>query len=76
MRAMKETVYGRLSSKSQTVIPKAVRQRLGLKPGDVVRFRLTDKAITIEKAEAGEDDPFACFAEWRSDEDEELYRDL
>lgn len=69
-------VYARVSSKSQTVIPKRVRQRLGLKPGDMLRFRVTDKAITLEKVSDAEDDPFASFAEWSSEEDDRLYRDL
>ena len=56
---MNEIVYGKLSSKSQTVIPKSVRKRLGLKPGDVLRFRVTDERVTLEKAPQGEDDPFA-----------------
>lgn len=69
-------VYARVSSKSQTVIPKRVRQRLGLKPGDMLRFHLTDEAITLEKVGGAEDDPFASFAEWSSEEDDRLYRDL
>ena len=67
----------RISSKFQTVIPKEVRERLGLKTGDVLQFHLTDKGpVTIAKAPASDDDPFASFHEWRSDEDDRLYRDL
>jgi antitoxin PrlF len=69
--------YSRIGSKGQTVIPKAVRQRLGMKTGDLIRFRLTGKdAVTIDKVRPAEDDPFASFAEWTSEEDEKLYRDL
>ena len=50
---------------------------MGLKTGDILRFRMTDEGlVTIEKARQGEDDPFARFEEWRSEEDEQLYRDL
>lgn len=69
-------VHTRLSSKGQTVIPKAVRQKLGLKTGDLIRFRVGDKGVTIDKVRPAEDDPFATFEEWASAEDEALYRDL
>ena len=67
----------KITSKFQTVIPKAVRERLGLKTGDMLRFRFTEKGpVTIEKTAPTEDDPFASFHEWGSEEDERLYRDL
>ncbi len=67
----------KVSSKYQTVIPKTVRERLALQTGDVLRFHVADSGIvTIEKVEAREDDPFTTFAEWKSDEDDRLYRDL
>lgn len=69
-------VFSKVSSKSQTVIPRQVRQRLGLKPGDMLRFRIGDKGITLERVQHAEDDPFATFTEWNSDEDDRLYRDL
>ncbi len=69
--------FSKLSSKSQTVIPRAVRERLGVGPGDVLRFRMTDRAVEVERVpELPKEDPFATFAEWRSEEDERLYRDL
>ncbi len=70
-------VHARVSSKGQTVIPKTVRQRLGLKTGDLIRFKVSEKgAVTIDKVRGGKDDPFASFGEWTSDEDEKLYGDL
>lgn len=72
---MNEVILSKLSSKGQTVVPKAVRERLGVRPGDVLRFRVSDEAVTIEKA-SNEDDPFATFSEWQSEEDDRLYRDL
>lgn len=67
-------VHSRVSSKGQTVIPKAVREKLGLKTGDLIRFKVGSKgAITIDKVRSGEDDPFIAFDEWTSDEDEKLY---
>jgi antitoxin PrlF len=70
------SAQSKVTSKYQTVIPKAVRERLGLKTGDILRYHVSGKAVTIEKAVDAEDDPFASFHEWRSEEDERLYRDL
>jgi AbrB family looped-hinge helix DNA binding protein len=66
-----------LSSKGQLVVPRAVRARLGLKPGDKVRFIERDGAFLIERVSApAGDDPFAGFAEWASVTDHEAFRDL
>ena len=75
--AKKPTVFSRLSVKSQTVIPRAVRRQLGLAPGDTLRYRLTEGGVLVDKARAGEtDDPFASFTEWSSDADEKAYGNL
>jgi AbrB family looped-hinge helix DNA binding protein len=67
----------RVSSKFETVIPKEVRQRLALRTGDVLRFQLTeDGGVTLDKVRPNEDDPFATFMEWASDEDTKLYGGL
>ena len=70
-------VYSKITSKSQTVIPREVREKLGLKPGDRVRYALTAKGVVLDKAlNAADDDPFAVFTEWSSEADEKAYRDL
>jgi antitoxin PrlF len=70
-------MFSKVTSKSQTVIPRAVREKLGLKPGDRLAYALTDKGIIIQKAKAGtEDDPFAVFSEWASAADDEAYAEL
>jgi antitoxin PrlF len=67
----------RITSKAQTVIPKAVREKLGLKPGDLVRYIFEDKRVVIERAKVeSEDDPFASFGEWAGEADEKAYRSL
>ncbi len=67
----------KLSSKAQTVVPKEVRERLGLVPGDTVRYRITDEGVMLEKARTeAEDDPFATFVEWSSEEDDIAFADL
>jgi antitoxin PrlF len=73
---MKQAV-SRLTSKAQTVIPKAVRERLGLRPGDFVRYRIEGKKVVIERARTeADDDPFAVFGEWATEADDEAYRSL
>jgi antitoxin PrlF len=71
---LKPAGYSKVSTKSQTVIPRAVRETLNLKPGDTLRYRFADDGILIDKAEA--DDPFASFSEWAGDADEKAYADL
>jgi AbrB family looped-hinge helix DNA binding protein len=68
--------FSKVSVKTQTVLPRAVRERLGVKPGDTLRYRLTEAGVVIDKAPAAEDDPFAAFSEWASEADEKAYGDL
>jgi antitoxin PrlF len=65
----------RITSKSQLVLPKAVREQLGVGPGDVLVFDYGPDGVRIEKAPV-EDDPFATFDEWASAADDEAYSDL
>jgi antitoxin PrlF len=70
-------VVSKVSVKSQTVIPREIRERLGLKPGDTVRYRITEAGVLLDKAPTGEtDDPFATFSEWASDADAKAYDSL
>lgn len=72
-----KAVYSRVSVKSQTVLPREVRERLHIRPGDRLRYVMDDQGIRIEKDEARvEEDPFVAFAEWSSAADEEAYGDL
>jgi antitoxin PrlF len=69
--------FSKITSKSQTVIPRKVREHLGLKPGDSVRYAVTESGVQIAKAEkATQDDPFAVFTEWSSESDEKAYGNL
>ena len=71
------SAFSKVSVKSQTVIPRAVRERLRLKPGDVLRYQMTDDGVLLDKAPASEgDDPFATFSEWSNEADEKAYGDL
>lgn len=68
-------VFSKVSVKSQTVIPGEIRKRLGLKPGDRLRYRITKAGVLIERAEPA-DDPFVSFSEWESEADERAYAGL
>jgi antitoxin PrlF len=68
--------FSKVSVKSQTVIPREVRERLRLKPGDTLRYRVTDDGILLDKATEAGDDPFAAFSEWTSEADEKAYGEL
>ena len=68
-------IRAKLSSKSQIVVPKAVRERLAVGPGDDVIFRVGPDGVVVDKAPA-EDEPFAAFHEWSSPDDDEAYADL
>jgi len=71
------SAFSKVSVKSQTVIPREVREELGLKPGDTLRYRVTDQGILLDKAPASEaDDPFATFSEWANEADEKAYGGL
>ena len=67
----------KLTSKAQTVIPREIRARLDLKPGDVVRYRQTDVGVIIDKLPPqSEEDALASFSEWASSADDRAYADL
>jgi antitoxin PrlF len=68
--------YSKITTKAQTVIPREVRARLGLKAGDRLCYRMTPKGVLLEKAEAEGDDPFATFTEWGSEADERAFKSL
>jgi antitoxin PrlF len=64
--------FSKVTAKGQTVLPREVRERLRLKPGDTLRYRLTDDGVVLDTAtDAG--DPFAVFSEWTSEADENAY---
>ena len=72
----KPTSFSKVSVKSQTVLPREVRAKLRIKPGDTLRYRLTEQGVLIDKAPADTDDPFATFSEWTSEADEKAYAGL
>jgi antitoxin PrlF len=80
-RAVRPIASSRLTSKSQTTVPAAVRKSLHLKPGDTVIFEETETgAVRIRKAEPLDLEFLSALegtlSEWNSDNDERAYREL
>ncbi|MDP2116916.1 MAG: type II toxin-antitoxin system PrlF family antitoxin [Brevundimonas sp.] len=70
-------ITSRISSKSQTTVPQAVRNALGLREGDELVYDIRDGRVTLTKARPGiQDDPFATFNEWDSEADRQADADL
>jgi antitoxin PrlF len=74
--ASKSASFSKVSVKSQTVLPRAVRSQLGIKPGDTLRYRIVEQGVLIDKAVTEVDDPFASFSEWSGEADEKAYGKL
>ena len=70
------TAYSKVSVKSQTVLPRVVRERLNIRTGDTLRYRVTKDGVLLDKASLAEDDPFAALSEWLGAADEKAYADL
>lgn len=73
----KAEATARVSSKAQLVLPKRIREKLGVAPGDTVRFIERDGSVVIERmARTPFEDPFALFDEWSSPADTKAFAKL
>jgi antitoxin PrlF len=76
-----KAIRSKLTAKGQTTIPRAVRQALRLREGDLIEFEVEDGAARLRKVEA-EDLAYLRLVEeglaeeWLSPEDHEAYDDL
>ncbi len=64
----KKVVTTTISKAYQITVPSAVRKMLGLKPGDVVDFKMLGDRVTLSKAMSHEDKVKQAFADldrWR-----------
>jgi antitoxin PrlF len=63
----------RLTSKGQTTMPREVREKLRLRPGDTLVYAEEGGRIVLRRHAAEPDEPFASFSEWDSAEDRAAY---
>lgn len=70
----------KVSSKGQMTIPKKIRDRLGLRRGDVVALELDGHRVLLTKVPSGDVAHLkaleSTLSEWLTDADEDAYRDL
>ncbi len=73
-------MHSRLTAKSQTTIPKTVRDKLRLKPGDIVKYEIEGDRVILSKAAAIDASYLAqlekTLGEWDTPEDAAAYDDL
>lgn len=71
-------ITSKLTTNSQTTIPRAVRVALRVKAGDELAYQIDGPRVILTKANGakGADDPFRTFAEWNSAADRKAYADL
>ena len=66
-------VFGKITSKAQTTVPKEVREALGVKPGDMLVYRIAKGKVTLARAEPLDRTYLkgleATLSEWDSAED-------
>jgi AbrB family looped-hinge helix DNA binding protein len=73
-------VFGKLTAKSQTTIPKEVREVLGAGPGDTLVYRISKGKVTLARAEPLDHAYLkaveSTLCEWDSPEDAAAYDKL
>lgn len=66
----------RLSTGARVVIPKAIRDRMGIGPGDTILFEVRDGEGVVRRVPLAVGNPFALFTEWSGPADAEAYEDF
>jgi AbrB family looped-hinge helix DNA binding protein len=73
-------IFGKLTAKSQTTIPKKVREALGARPGDTLVYRINKGKVTLSRAEPLDLSYLkaleSTLSEWTSPEDAAAYEKL
>ena len=71
-------ITSKLTAKTQTTIPQAVRNALRLQEGDRIVYRIEGQNVVLSRAEhpSGREDPFATFGEWHGEADQRAYDKL
>jgi antitoxin PrlF len=74
------SALSKLTSKGQTTIPRKVRDKLALKPGDLIAFEIQGDVVRLRKVEPVDVGYLRAvqttLSEWESPEDAEAYDDL
>ncbi|MFD1610797.1 AbrB/MazE/SpoVT family DNA-binding domain-containing protein [Sphingomonas tabacisoli] len=70
-------IHSRITAKSQTTIPRAIRLALGLKPGDFIGYEIEGGEVKLKRYNPADpfENPFATFTEW-ADELDSVYDNL
>ena len=73
-------IFGKITSKGQTTLPKEVREALGVKPGDMLVYRISKGKVTLARAEPMDRAYLkaveSTLSEWSSAEDAAAYDKL
>jgi len=72
--------YARLTTKGQVTVPKEIREKLRLEPGDVLGYEVEGDEMRVRKVQrfdaAWHLELSGTLEEWNSPEDDEAFRDL
>jgi len=72
--------YARLTAKDQVTVPKEIRERLHLEPGDVLGYEVEGDEMRVRKVQrfdaAWHHALSGTLEEWNSPEDDEAFRGL
>jgi antitoxin PrlF len=71
-------ITSKLTTKAQTTIPQAVRNKLGVHEGDILGFIFEGDRVVLTKPlpSAPQHDPITTFHEWDSTADAKAYAGL
>lgn len=73
-------VFSKITAKAQTTVPKEVRTALGVKPGDMLVYRIMKGKVILARAEPIDRAYLKSLentlSEWASDEDAAAYDNL
>jgi antitoxin PrlF len=65
----KQAIQSVLTKKAQFTLPKRIRERLGLKPGDRIAFILEKESVRLVPVHSTLDKHFACISPKQRPED-------
>ena len=73
-------LFSKITANAQTTVPKEVREALGVKPGDMLVYRISKGRITLARAQPLDRTYLkaveSTLSEWTSAEDAAAYDDL